>query len=169
MGEIVLDHKDLAKRIDAAKRAGKRVVFTNGGFDLLHVGHLRALVGAKALGDVLVVALNSDASIRGYKGEGLPVVPESERAELVAAFGCVDFVTVFGEPTVDRLLLLLKPHVHAKGTDYTKADIPEAATVESYGGEVAIVGDPKAHSTSWLLERIRKTPIKDKRQTRAPS
>lgn len=165
MGEIVLDHQELARRIAAAKQAGKRVVFTNGGFDLLHVGHLRALTGARACGDLLVVALNSDASIRGYKGEGLPIVPEAERAELVAAFGCVDLVTVFSEPTVDRLLLLLKPHVHAKGTDYTEAAIPEAATVRSYGGEVAIVGDPKAHSTSWLLERIRSTQIRDKRRS----
>jgi rfaE bifunctional protein nucleotidyltransferase chain/domain len=164
MGEIVLDHQELSRRVEAAKRAGKRVVFTNGGFDLLHVGHVRALKGARACGDLLVVALNSDASIRGYKGEGLPIVPENERAELVAELAPVDLVTVFAEPTVDRLLLLLKPHVHAKGTDYKIDAIPEAATVRSYGGEIAIVGDPKAHSTSWLLERIRATPIKDKRR-----
>ena len=164
MGEVVLDPAELARRVESAKRAGKRVVFTNGGFDLLHVGHLRALQGARALGDLLVVGLNSDASIRGYKGEGLPIVPEAERAELVSAFACVDLVTVFSEPTVNRLLLLLKPHVHAKGTDYKVEAIPEAATVRSYGGEIAIVGDAKAHSTSWLLERIRNTQIRDKRR-----
>jgi rfaE bifunctional protein nucleotidyltransferase chain/domain len=166
MGEIILDQAELARRVEAAKRAGKRVIFTNGGFDILHVGHIRALEGAKALGDLLVVALNSDASIRGYKGEGLPIMPEAERAELVAAFRCVDLVTVFSEPTVDRLLLLLKPHVHAKGTDYTKQAIPEAATVASYGGEIAIVGDPKGHSSSWILERIKKVEVRDKRAPR---
>ena len=155
MGEIVLDHAELARRVSDLKAAGKRVVFTNGGFDLLHVGHVRQLVGAKEMGDVLVVALNSDASIRSYKGDGLPIVPASERAEVVAALACVDLVTIFDEPRVDGLLLLLRPHVHAKGSDYTKETVPERATVLGYGGEVAITGDPKAHSTSWLIDRIR--------------
>lgn len=155
MGEIVLDHAALARRVEALKSAGRRIVFTNGGFDLLHVGHLRSLVGAREHGDVLVVALNSDASIRSYKGPGLPIVPAAERAEMVAALACVDLVTVFDEPRVDGLLRLLRPHVHAKGTDYKAAEIPERQTVLSYGGEIAIVGDPKAHSTSWLIERIR--------------
>jgi rfaE bifunctional protein nucleotidyltransferase chain/domain len=155
MGEIVLDRGELARRVEAAKRAGKRVIFTNGGFDLLHVGHVRSLQGARALGDLLVVAMNSDASVRRNKGPGLPIVPADERAELLAALACVDLITVFDEPRVDELLLLLKPHVHAKGTDYTKDTMPELATVLSYGGSVAIVGDPKAHSTSWLIEKIR--------------
>lgn len=158
MGEIILDHGELARRIDAEKRAGKRVVFTNGGFDLLHVGHVRAFKDARSRGDLLVVAVNSDASVRRNKGEGLPIVPEAERAELVASLASVDLVTVFGDPTVDGLLLALKPHVHAKGTDYTKETVPERATVLGYGGEIAIVGDPKAHSTSWLIERIRGRP-----------
>ncbi len=155
MGEIVLDHSELASRVADLKASGKRVVFTNGGFDLLHVGHVRTLRGARELGDVLVVALNSDASIKRNKGPKLPIVPAAERAELVAALACVDLVTVFDDPTVDGLLLRLKPHVHAKGTDYTKETVPERATVQSYGGEIAITGDPKAHSTSWLIKRIR--------------
>jgi len=155
VGEIVLDHAELARRVEELKARGKRVVFTNGGFDLLHVGHVRTLKGARALGDALVVALNSDASIARNKGPSLPVIPASERAELVASLACVDLVTVFDEPRVDGLLLRLKPHVHAKGTDYTKETVPERATVLGYGGEVAITGDPKAHSTSWIIKRIR--------------
>ena len=157
MGEIVLDHGDLARRVEALKAAGKRVVFTNGGFDLLHVGHVRTLKGAREQGDALVVALNSDASIQRNKGPSLPIIPAAERAELVASLACVDLVTVFDDPRVDGLLLRLKPHVHAKGTDYTKETVPERATVLSYGGEVAITGDPKAHSTSWIIARIRTT------------
>lgn len=155
MGEIVLDHDELARRVKRLKAAGKRVVFTNGGFDLLHVGHLRTLRGARELGDALVVALNSDASIQRNKGPKLPIVPAAERAELVAALACVDLVTVFDEPRVDGLLLRLKPHVHAKGTDYTRETVPERETVLSYGGEVAITGDAKAHSTSWIIKKIR--------------
>jgi rfaE bifunctional protein nucleotidyltransferase chain/domain len=157
MGELVLDHAELAKRVEAAKRAGQKIIFTNGVFDLVHVGHVRQLKGAKELGQLLVVGLNSDRSVRANKGEGLPIIPQLERAEVLASLACVDLVTIFDEPTVDKLLLLLKPHVHAKGTDYTKAKIPEAATVESFGGEVIITGDPKAHSSSWLIDRIRKS------------
>lgn len=130
-------------------------MFTNGTFDLLHVGHVRSLADASGHGDRLVVAINSDASVKSYKGEHLPIQPQAERAELIAALGVVDYVTIFDEPTVDALLKLLEPHVHAKGTEYDPATIPERATVESYGGEIAIVGDPKAHSTSWLIKRIR--------------
>lgn len=158
MGRIVLEHAELARQVEALRSQGKRIVFTNGGFDLLHVGHLRSLEGARAKGDVLVVALNSDASIRGNKGPGLPIVPLEERAELVAALACVDLVTTFDAPRVDELLLLLRPDVHAKGTDYTADRIPERVAVESYGGRIEIVGDPKAHSTSWLIERIRAMP-----------
>lgn len=155
MGEIVLELDELARRIERLKQQGKRVVFTNGGFDLLHVGHLRTLQGARELGDALVVALNSDASIHRNKGPNLPIIPAAERAELVAALACVDLVTIFDEPRVDGLLLRLKPHVHAKGTDYTKETVPERETVMSYGGEVAITGDAKAHSTSWIIKKIR--------------
>ncbi len=155
MGEIVLDHGELARRVEQLKAAGKRVVFTNGGFDLIHVGHVRTLKGARDCGDALVVALNSDASIQRNKGPSLPIIPAAERAEMVAALECVDLVTVFDDPRVDGLLLRLKPHVHAKGTDYTKETVPERETVLSYGGEVAITGDPKAHSTSWIIKKIR--------------
>jgi D-glycero-beta-D-manno-heptose 1-phosphate adenylyltransferase len=153
--KIVRDHSALARAIDEQRAAGRRVVFTNGTFDLLHVGHLRSLTDARSRGDLLVVALNSDASVRSYKGPGLPIQPEDERAELIAGLRCVDYVTLFDEPRVDGLLALLRPHVHAKGTEYTPETIPEAATVRSYGGEIAIVGDPKAHSSSWLMSRIR--------------
>ncbi|HZV02727.1 MAG TPA: adenylyltransferase/cytidyltransferase family protein [Planctomycetota bacterium] len=156
MGEIVLDHAELARRVDDLKRAGKRVVFTNGGFDLVHVGHVRTLRGAREQGDVLVVALNSDASIKRNKGPTLPIMPALERAELIAALACVDLVTIFDDPRVDGLLLRLKPHVHAKGTDYTKETVPERDTVLGYGGEIAITGDPKSHSTSWIIDRIKK-------------
>ncbi|MGE0712491.1 MAG: adenylyltransferase/cytidyltransferase family protein [Planctomycetota bacterium] len=142
----------------AEKAAGKRVVFTNGTFDLLHVGHIRSLAGARAQGDLLVVGINSDASVQAYKGPHLPIQPAAERAEVVASLRWVDYVTIFDEPTVDALLTLLQPQVHAKGTEYDPATIPERATVESYGGEIAIVGDPKAHSTRWLIQRIRELP-----------
>ncbi|MCU0722064.1 MAG: adenylyltransferase/cytidyltransferase family protein [Planctomycetes bacterium] len=152
---VVLDHEALRAEVERLKAAGRRVVFANGCFDLLHVGHVRYLRGAKALGDVLVVALNDDASVRGLKGPGLPMTPQGERAEIIAALEGVDFVTLFGARTVGDLLLLLKPHVHAKGTDYTKESVPERDVVLSYGGETAIVGDPKDHSTSDLVRRLR--------------
>jgi len=152
---IVRDLDELARRLDALKTAGKRIVMTNGTFDLLHVGHLRSLADARSRGDVLLVAVNSDASVRGYKGPNLPIQPEDERAELLAGLRCVDFVTIFDDLTVDNVLLKLKPHVHAKGTEYDAKTVPEGPTVRSYGGEIAIVGDPKAHSTSWLIARIR--------------
>jgi rfaE bifunctional protein nucleotidyltransferase chain/domain len=138
--------------------AGKRIVFTNGTFDLVHVGHIRSLADAATHGDVLVVGLNSDVSVKSYKGEHLPIQPDTERAEVVAALRYVDFVTIFDEPTVDTVLAALQPHVMAKGTEYTPETIPERTTVESYGGEIAIVGDSKAHSTSWLIQRIRDLP-----------
>jgi len=137
-----------------ATRAGKTVALANGIFDLFHVGHLRYLEGAKALGDVLVVAVNSDASTRRNKGPGRPVVPEGERAEIVAALACVDHVLVFGSRTVVPLIRKLRPDVQVKGTDYTPETIPEAAEVRKYGGRVAVAGDPKDHSTSDLLRRL---------------
>jgi D-glycero-beta-D-manno-heptose 1-phosphate adenylyltransferase len=160
--KIVRDHAALARSIDEHRAAGQRIVFTNGTFDLLHVGHLRSLVDARSRGDLLVVALNSDASVRAYKGPDLPIQPEDERAELIAGLRCVDYVTLFDDTRVDRLLLLLRPHVHAKGTEYSPETIPEAKTVRSYGGEIAIVGDAKAHSSSWLMSRIRATPAPSK-------
>jgi rfaE bifunctional protein nucleotidyltransferase chain/domain len=137
-----------------ATRAGKSVALANGIFDLFHVGHLRYLQGAKSLGDVLVVAVNSDASTRRNKGPGRPVVPENERAEIVAALACVDHVLVFGSRTVVPLIRKLRPDFHVKGTDYTLETIPEAAEVRKYGGRVAVAGDPKNHSTSDLLRRL---------------
>lgn len=153
--KIVLDRAALVRAVQAEKAAGRRVVLTNGTFDLLHVGHLRSLEGARACGDLLVVAVNSDASVRTYKGPNLPIQPQDERAELLAGLRCVDYVTVFDEPTVDALILALKPDVHAKGREYTPETLPERESVLSYGGEIAIVGDDKAHSSSWLIARIR--------------
>lgn len=134
-------------------RVGRRVVLTNGVFDLLHVGHLRYLEAARAHGDVLVVAINSDASTRAYKGPTRPIIPEDERAELVAALECVDYVVVFEERDVCAIIDTLRPDVHAKGTDYTVASVPERARVEAYGGQVVICGDPKDHSTTELIAR----------------
>ena len=136
------------------RRAGKTIALANGIFDLFHVGHLRYLEGAKALADVLVVAVNSDASTRRNKGPGRPVVPEAERAEIVAALACVDHVVVFGSRTVVPLIRKLRPDVHVKGTDYTPETIPEAAEVARYGGRAAVAGDPKDHSTTDLLRRL---------------
>lgn len=146
---------DAAARCVAEWRArGQAVVLANGVFDLLHVGHVRYLEGARALGDRLVVAVNSDASTRAYKGPGRPVVPEGERAELLAALACTDLVLVFDEPDVRGIIRALRPDVHAKGTDYTPQSIPERAEVEAYGGRVAVTGDPKDHSTTALLSRL---------------
>lgn len=156
-GRFVPDHGELARLVAEAKAAGKRVVLTNGGFEILHVGHVRSLRDARSRGDLLVVAVNSDASVRRNKGEGRPVVPEAERAEVLCALECVDLVTVFDEPTVDGLLRLLRPHVHAKGRDYAPENLPERETVREIGAEIAIVGDPKDHATSDLLERIRRS------------
>jgi len=152
---VVLDRAELARLLGAERAAGRKVVLANGCFDLLHVGHVRYLQGAKAEGDVLVVALNSDASVRTNKGAGRPLQPEAERAELIAAIAGVDYVTVFGEPTADALIRALRPDVHAKGTEWRAEDVPEAATVREVGGRVAIVGDPKTHSSSELAARAR--------------
>jgi rfaE bifunctional protein nucleotidyltransferase chain/domain len=137
-----------------ARRAGRSIALANGIFDLFHVGHLRYLEGAKALADVLVVAVNSDASTRRNKGPGRPVVPEAERAEIVAALACVDHVVVFGSRTVVPIIRKLRPDVHVKGTDYTPETIPEAAEVARYGGRAAVAGDPKDHSTTDMLRRL---------------
>jgi rfaE bifunctional protein nucleotidyltransferase chain/domain len=150
----VLTETDLLAQITADRQAGMTVAFANGCFDLLHVGHVRYLQGARAEGDRLVVAVNSDSSVRRLKGEGRPILNEGARAELVAALACVNYVVVFDDPTVDRLLAMLKPDVHCKGTDYTVDTVPERETVRAYGGRVAIVGDPKDHSTRALLTKL---------------
>ncbi len=132
---------------------GRTVALANGVFDLLHVGHVRYLQGARELADVLVVAVNSDASTRAYKGPGRPYVPESERAELVAALACTDRIILFDEPNVRGIIRALKPDVHVKGTDYTPDSIPEADEVRAYGGRTAVAGDPKDHSTTEMAQR----------------
>jgi rfaE bifunctional protein nucleotidyltransferase chain/domain len=131
-------------------------VLANGCFDLFHVGHLRYLLGAADLGDVLIVGVNSDEQARRLKGDGRPHTPQNERAEIIAGLRCVDLVTVFKEPTVEELLLAIKPDFHAKGTDYTTETVPEREIVRSYGGTVAIVGDPKDHSSTEIIERLSK-------------
>ena len=136
--------------------SGKRIALANGVFDLLHVGHLRYLEGAKGLADVLVVAVNSDASTRAQKGPGRPVVPADERVELLVALACTDYVIVFDAPDVRGVIRALKPDIHVKGTDYTPESIPERDEVLAYGGRVAVAGDPKNHSTTAALEALRK-------------
>lgn len=153
MGRIVKDHTELKNIVDKAQKEGKTVVLTNGCFDLIHVGHVRYLQAARAEGDVLVVALNDDESVRKFKRCDGPLMPEDERAEVVAAFEGVDYVTLFSEPSADAILDLLRPDVHAKGTDYTEETVPERDTVLAYGGRIAIVGDPKSHSSTELLAR----------------
>ena len=145
----------LEKLADQLK--GKKVVLANGCFDILHVGHLRYLTGARALGDVLVVAVNSDKSMRSIKDPGRPILPEGERVALVSALRCVDYVVLFNEPDVSNVLDVLRPSIHAKGTDYTEQTVPERDKVLSYGGAVRITGDPKDHSTRSIIDRILKT------------
>jgi D-glycero-beta-D-manno-heptose 1-phosphate adenylyltransferase len=151
---MILSREALVQRIRTARENGSRIVLANGCFDVLHVGHVRYLAGARELGDVLVVGVNSDDQVVRLKGAGRPVMPADERAEIVASLESVSYVTVFDEPTVEQLLLALKPDVHAKGTDYTEDSVPERNVVRSYGGKVAIVGDPKDHSTSEILARL---------------
>ena len=141
----------LADRLRADR---KRIVLANGCFDLLHVGHVRYLRAARTLGDVLFVGINSDAAVARLKGRGRPLMPAAERAEILLALREVDHVVVFEEDTADRLVATLRPHVHAKGTDYRAGSVPEAATVQKVGGRVEIVGDPKDHSSRDLIARI---------------
>ena len=152
----VCDKAALAEECRRWRREGTRIAFANGCFDLLHVGHVRYLAGARALGDVLVVAVNGDASVRRLKGEGRPLMPLDERLEILSHLDVVDRLVVFDEPTCAELLLLLQPHVQVKGTDYTPDSIPEAEVVRSYGGTTAVAGDPKNHSTSDLLSKMRR-------------
>ena len=153
MGEIVT-REQLIDAVAAERARGRSIAFANGCFDLLHVGHIRYLESASREGDVLVVAVNDDDSVRHLKGPGRPILPATDRAELVAALRCVDYVVIFPEPTVGPLLTALRPDVHCKGTDYTVNSVPERDIVEAYGGRTAIVGDPKDHSTRDLLSRI---------------
>src|SRR5918911_1869355 len=153
-GARILERNRLIARVAIARKGGARVVFANGCFDLLHVGHVRYLEAAKGLGDLLVVGVNSDEQVRRLKGEGRPFVPERERAEVIASLRAVDYVTVFHEPTVTELLLALRPDIHAKGTDYTEDSVPERDVVRSFGGRVQIVGDPKDHSSTEMLKRV---------------
>ena len=148
----------LRARLTEHKRHGRRIVFANGCFDTLHVGHIRYLEGARREGDVLVVGVNADSSVGSLKGPGRPILDENARAQLVAALRCVDFVVLFAEPNVEALLEWLRPDVHAKGIDYTADTVPERAVAARLGIRVAIVGDPKDHSTRELLESIRKAP-----------
>ena len=151
----VMTRDALASWVAGQRQAGRTIAFANGVFDMLHVGHVRYLEGARQEADVLVVAVNDDATVRMLKGPGRPVLPAADRAELVAALRCVDAVVIFPEPTVTPLLDLLRPDVHCKGTDYTVDSVPERETVRAYGGRTAIVGDPKDHSTRDLLRAIR--------------
>ncbi|HXL72132.1 MAG TPA: adenylyltransferase/cytidyltransferase family protein [bacterium] len=154
MAQVILNHDELAKKIEELKKRGKKVIFANGCFDLLHVGHVRYLRGAKALGDVLVLAINSDASVRRLKGPERPLLPLEDRLGVLSAFEMIDFITAFEDDTVSPLLLKLKPNVQVKGTDYTPDTIPEKDTVASFGGEVAVVGDPKDHASKNLIQEI---------------
>ena len=153
----IVSREELKRQIAKWRRAGEQIVMANGCFDVLHVGHVRYLKAAKELGGRLIVAVNADASVRGLKGEGRPVMPEHERAEILAALEPVDAVVIFSEPNVRALLNELRPDVQAKGTDYTADSVPERDVVTSYGGRVAIVGDPKDHSATGIIEQMQGT------------
>jgi rfaE bifunctional protein nucleotidyltransferase chain/domain len=150
----VLDLEGARAVADKARAAGRRVVLANGCFDLLHVGHVRYLEDARALGDLLIVGVNGDDAVRRLKGPGRPLMPAVERAEMLAALRAVDHVVVFEDDTADRLVALLRPAVHAKGTDYTAESVPERASVHAAGGRVAIAGDSKQHSTRDVIAEI---------------
>lgn len=158
MGEV-LSREALAERLAALQAAGKTIAFANGHFDLLHVGHIRYLEGAREQGDVLVVAINDDDSVRHYKGPGRPITPALERAEMLAALAAVDFVVVFSGDSPGPLMSELRPDVHCKGTDYGTPDrVPEYEVVKAYGGKTVLVGDPKDHSTTDILGKVRRLP-----------
>lgn len=155
MGEVV-ERKDLAKLVAGWRAAGESITLANGCFDLLHVGHVRYLREARALGGKLLVAINSDRSVRELKGEGRPAMPERERAEIIAALEAVDAVVIFDEPDVRALIREVHPEVQAKGTDYTAESVPERDEVMAYGGRVEITGDAKDHSTTEILKQLAK-------------
>jgi D-glycero-beta-D-manno-heptose 1-phosphate adenylyltransferase len=156
--EKIVAREKLVGLLATARQRGHRIVLANGVFDTLHVGHTRYLAAAKAEGDLLLVAVNSDSSVRPLKGPGRPILDENARALLVAALRDVDYVVIFPEPNVEKLLEELRPNVHAKGTDYTADSVPERVTAARLGIRVAIVGDPKDHSTRSLIDAIRKAP-----------
>ena len=145
---------ELKLQIEKEKLKNKTIALANGGFDLIHIGHIRYLKGAKQTADILIVALNSDESLKRLKGNSRAVLDEATRVRIISAFQCVDYVTVFNESTVDRVLLTLKPHFHCKGSDYTVDTVPERETVKSYGGKIAIVGGDKIRSTSLIINHI---------------
>jgi len=150
----ILDRAQIMQQVAASRANGGTIVLANGCFDLLHVGHVRYLAGAKALGDILVVGINSDEHAHKLKGAGRPFLPQNERAELISALRCVDFVTIFDEPTVEELIRAIRPDFHAKGTDYTVDSVPEREIVRELGGNVAIVGDSKDHSSTEILSQL---------------
>lgn len=147
----ILTRTRLLARVTIDRQSGKKIVLANGCFDFFHVGHIRYLAAAKGLGDSLIVAVNSDEQVRRLKGENRPLISEQERAEMVSALRFVDYVTIFPEPTVEELIRTIRPDFHAKGTDYTTETVPEREIVREYGGQVAIVGDPKNHSSTELI------------------
>lgn len=152
---MIVTEAALLEQVARDRAAGRTIAFANGCFDLLHVGHVRYLRAAAAEADRLIVAINDDPSVASLKGSGRPILPAADRAELVAALRGVDYVVIFGDANVERLLMLIKPDVHCKGTDYTVETVPERAVVRAYGGRTAVVGDPKDHATRDLLARIR--------------
>ena len=152
---MILTEAELVERLAQDRAAGRTIAFANGCFDLLHVGHVRYLRAAAEQADRLIVAVNDDRSVASLKGAGQPVLPAADRAELVAAIRGIDYVVIFSDPTVARLLTLVEPDVHCKGTDYTVDTVPEREVVRAYGGRIAIVGDAKTHATRDLLERVR--------------
>jgi rfaE bifunctional protein nucleotidyltransferase chain/domain len=154
--EKIISLQEASQRARALKAARKRVALANGVFDLLHVGHVRYLDGARELADVLFVAVNGDASARLNKGAGRPIVPAAERAELLASLSCTDFIVIFDEPDVRAVIRALEPDVHVKGTDYTPDSVPERDAVLAVGGRIAIAGDPKHHSSSQMVQRLEK-------------
>lgn len=151
----ILDRTRLIARVAIERRKRRKIVLANGCFDLFHVGHIRYLAGAKALGDILIVGINSDKQVRKLKGANRPFMPEKERAEIISALKFVDYVTIFPEPTVTEMLRAIRPDFHAKGTDYTTETVPEREIVKEFGGRVAIVGDPKEHSSTSLIEVVK--------------
>ncbi len=152
----ILQRNRLIARVAIERRDGAKIVLANGCFDLFHVGHIRYLAGAKGLGDILIVGINSDEQVRKLKGANRPFMPEAERAEMISALRFVDYVTIFDEPTVEELIHAVRPDFHAKGTDYTTETVPEKGIVKEYGGQTAIVGDPKDHSSTELMNKLEK-------------
>lgn len=160
MGQFIPDYHRLAETLSAFRNEGKTLVTTNGVFDILHIGHVRYLQAAKQLGDLLVVGVNTDACTRRLKGPNRPIVPQEERAEILAALACVDYVTLFDEPTPKALLEQLRPHIHVKGGDYDPETIPEAAVVRRFGGKVVTIPLVDGHSTTDIVQKIQRSLLR---------